>query len=67
MKESHYQFMRRKQRKKRIIVIFLICVLLSIIAVSLRECNQNMTEPLNKEYRPVDQPNAQLLSNLERA
>jgi len=54
MTESHYQFMRRKQRKQRIIVISFVCILLSAAAVSLKECNQNMTEPLDKSYRPVD-------------
>jgi len=56
MAESHYQFMRRKQRRRRIIVISLLCIILSIAVVTMRECSQNMVEPLDKTYRPVDQP-----------
>ncbi len=54
MEENHYQFMRRKQRRQRIIVISLVCILLSAVAVSMRDCNQNINEPLDKSYRPVD-------------
>jgi len=54
MGKSHYQFMRRKQRRQRVIVISLVCIVLSIIVVSLRECNQNIVEPLNQEYTPYD-------------
>ena len=60
MEKSHYQFMRRKQRRQRIIVISLVCIVLSIIVVSLRECNQNITEPLNQEYRPYDNPTSSI-------
>lgn len=55
MGESHYQFMHRKQRRQRIIVILIICMFFSVVAVSMRECSQNIDEPLDKSYRPVDQ------------
>jgi len=54
MGNSHYKFMRRKQRRGRVIVIALICIILSVIAVSMRECSQSMTEPLDKTYQPKD-------------
>jgi len=60
MGESHYQFMRRKQRRQRVIVISLVCIILSVIVVSLRECNQKIVEPLDTEYRPYDQPTSPL-------
>jgi len=60
MEETHYQFMRRKQRRQRIIVISLVCIVLSAIVVSLRECNQNITEPLDKTYHAYDQPDQPL-------
>lgn len=56
MGKTHYQFMRHKQRKQRIIVIALLCFVLSAIAISLQECNQNIVEPLDKTYHPYDQP-----------
>ncbi len=52
---SHYQFMRRKQRRQRIIVISLVCIILSALAMSMRDCSQSIDEPLDKSYRPVDQ------------
>ncbi|MDQ7005071.1 MAG: hypothetical protein Q9N67_09230 [Ghiorsea sp.] len=60
MGTNHYQFMRRKQRRKRIIVISLVCIVLSVIAVSVRECNQNIVEPLDQKYRPFDQSSSPL-------
>jgi hypothetical protein len=60
MEETHYQFMRRKQRRQRVIVISLVCIILSGIAVSLRECNQSITEPLDKAYHAYDQPDKPL-------
>ncbi len=60
MEETHYQFMRRKQRRQRILVISLICLVLSMIAISLRECNQHIVEPLDKSYHPYDQPDKPL-------
>ena len=55
MGESHYQFMRRKQRRQRVVVISVICIVLSALAVSMRDCSQSIDEPLDKNYRPVDQ------------
>ena len=55
MGESHYQFMRRKQRRQRVIVISLICIILSVLAMSIRDCSQSIDQPINKSYRPVDQ------------
>ena len=54
MAESHYQFMRRKQRRQRVIVISIVCFVLSLVALTLRECSQSIEEPLDKSYRPFD-------------
>jgi len=56
MQRDLNHLVRRKQKRKRILIILVITILASIIAVSMRECSQKFQEPYNKEYKPLDKP-----------
>ncbi len=49
---NHY--LKRKQRWRRFIVILIITMLAAATAVFMRECNQKLDEPYNKDYIPLD-------------
>ena len=52
---NHYH--KLKKRRKRFFAILIVTMLMAAAAVFMRECNQNLDQPYNKGYQPMDQAN----------
>jgi len=53
MRHNLNQYIRRKQRKRRFLIILLLTILMALSAGLLHECKQGFEQPYNQDYRPL--------------
>jgi len=54
MREDMYRLRHRKQRRRRILAVTILCMVAALVAVSMKECGSKLQDKLNDEYVPMD-------------
>jgi len=54
MREDMYRLRHRKQRRRRILAVTILCMLAALVAVSMKKCGEDLQEKLNENYVPMD-------------
>ena len=54
MQHDFNHYVHKKKRRKRFVTLLIIIMFTATVAVFMRDCSQNMSEPYNKEYIPLD-------------
>lgn len=54
MQKDLNKLWKRKRRMHRIMVMLIVSVIAALLVVGMRSCSDQYQEPYNREYRPMD-------------
>lgn len=54
MRSDMYRLRHRKQRRRRLLGITILCMLAALMAVTMKKCGEDLQNKLNDQYVPMD-------------